>query len=205
MEVYKAISAVQKALSERGIGKERKNQQGAGYNFRGIDDVYNAVTPLLVKHGLCVIPRVVSQKTTDRVSNKGSILIYATVEVEFDFVSVLDGSHHLVKTYGEAMDSGDKATNKAMSAAYKYAAIMTFGIPTEGDNDTENHTHELAAEPESDPRIKDAAMHLMGLDDEAMLLYWSELGKNKPFAAAVYKAMDKESQTKLNELKGKKS
>jgi hypothetical protein len=49
----------------------------------------------------------------------GSSLFYVVVEVEFDFVSSHDGTKHTVKTFGQAMDSGDKATNKAMSAAYK--------------------------------------------------------------------------------------
>jgi hypothetical protein len=39
------------------------------------------------------------------------------------------------------MDSGDKATNKAMSAAYKYAAFQAFSIPTESDNDADASTH----------------------------------------------------------------
>jgi hypothetical protein len=43
------------------------------------------------------------------------------------------------------MDSGDKATNKAMSAAYKYMAMQLFCIPTEGDNDADSSTHEIAA------------------------------------------------------------
>jgi hypothetical protein len=73
------------------------------------------------------------------------VLFYVTVEAEFDFVSSQDGSKHTVKTYGEAMDSGDKATNKAMSAAYKYAAFQTFCIPTEGDNDADAHTHVIAS------------------------------------------------------------
>ena len=60
---------------------------------------------------------------------------------EFDFVSAEDGSKHIVKTFGEAMDSGDKATNKAMSAAYKYACFQAFSIPTESDNDADAHTH----------------------------------------------------------------
>jgi hypothetical protein len=67
-----------------------------------------------------------------------------TVEAEFDFVCAEDGSKHTVKTFGEAMDSGDKATNKAMSAAYKYAAFQAFAIPTEGDNDADAQTHEVA-------------------------------------------------------------
>jgi hypothetical protein len=69
-------------------------------------------------------------------------LYFVTVKAEFDFVCAIDGSMHTVATYGEAMDSSDKATNKAMSAAYKYAAFQAFAIPTEGDNDAENHTLE---------------------------------------------------------------
>jgi hypothetical protein len=68
-------------------------------------------------------------------------LFYVTVDVEFDFVSAEDGTKHTVKTFGEAMDSGDKATNKAMSAAYKYACFQAFSIPTESDNDADAHTH----------------------------------------------------------------
>src|SRR3546814_11002068 len=36
----------------------------------------------------------------------------------------------------------DKATNKAMSAAYKYAAFMTFAIPVEGEEDADAVTPE---------------------------------------------------------------
>jgi len=67
------------------------------------------------------------------------------VEAEFDFVCAEDGSKATARTFGEAMDSGDKATNKAMSAAYKYACFQTFAIPTEGDNDADAHTHQIAA------------------------------------------------------------
>lgn len=143
MNVYKAINQVQAELSTIGITKSRRNNQGNGYNFRGIDDVYNVVSPLLAKHGLCILPRVLSRECVERHSKSGGALFYVTVEMEFDLVSAEDGSKHTIKTFGEAMDSGDKATNKAMSAAYKYAAFQAFAIPTEGDNDTENQTHEV--------------------------------------------------------------
>jgi hypothetical protein len=148
MKVYKAINAVQAELSTVGITKDRRNMQGNGYNFRGIDDVYNTIAPLLAKHGLCILPRVLARECVERVSQKGGALFYITVEVEFDFVSAEDGSKHTVKTFGEAMDSGDKATNKAMSAAYKYAAFQAFSIPTEADNDADAHTHVVAAAPD---------------------------------------------------------
>lgn len=141
--VYQAIAAVTKEMSKVGISKERKNSQGAGYNFRGIDDVYNALASLIAEKGLVIIPRVTSRDITERQSKSGGALFYVVLNVEFDFVSAVDGSKHTAVTMGEAMDSGDKATNKAMSAAYKYAALLTFCIPTEGDNDTENQTHEV--------------------------------------------------------------
>ena len=143
MKVYEAINAVQAELAKVGITKNRRNTQGAGYNFRGIDDIFNAISPLLAEHKLCILPRVISRECVERQSKAGGALFYITVEAEFDFVSSEDGSKHTVKTFGEAMDSGDKATNKAMSAAYKYAAMQAFAIPTEGDNDTENNTHEV--------------------------------------------------------------
>ena len=148
MQVYKAINAVQAELAISGITKDRTNTQGAGYKFRGIDDVYNAIAPLLSKHGLCILPRVLSRQCDERQSKSGGALFYVTVEVEFDFVAAEDGSKHTVKTFGEAMDSGDKATNKAMSAAYKYAAFQAFSIPTESDNDADAHTHDVAARNE---------------------------------------------------------
>ena len=144
VKVYQAINKVQAALAKVGISKDRKNQQGSGYMFRGIDDVYNAVSPLLADHGLCILPRVLSRICEERQSKNGGALFYVTVEAEFDFVSAEDGSKHTVKTFGEAMDSGDKATNKAMSAAYKYAAFQAFAIPTEGENDADATTHEVA-------------------------------------------------------------
>ena len=150
MKVYKAINAVQSDLATIGITKSRRNTQGNGYNFRGIDDVYNTISPLLAQHGLCILPRVLARECIERASKSGGALFYVTVEAEFDFVSAEDGSKHTIKTFGEAMDSSDKATNKAMSAAYKYAAFQAFAIPTEADNDADASTHEV--EPDVAPQ-----------------------------------------------------
>lgn len=151
MKVYQAITKVQAALAKEGISKSRKNEQ-QGYKFRGIDDVYNALAPVLAEHGLCILPRILSRSVVERETARGGALFYVTVEAEFDFVCAEDGSKHTIRTYGEAMDSGDKATNKAMSAAYKYAAMQAFAIPTEGDNDADNTTHEVKANKEKVPK-----------------------------------------------------
>ena len=173
MKVYQAINAIQSDLAKIGISKDRVNSQGSGYKFRGIDDVYNAISPLLAKHGLCILPRMLTRECTDRISAKGGNLFYVVVEAEFDFVSAEDGSKHTVKTFGEAMDSGDKATNKAMSAAYKYAAFQAFAIPTEGDNDADAHTHVVAVsniEPDSMTDLF-LAIHNAKTQDELKLAY----------------------------------
>ena len=141
-KVYLAIVKAMGLIAKEGISKGRKNQQ-QGYNFRGIDDVYNALAPILSDCQLCILPRVLSRELIERESAKGNALFYVTLAVEFDIVSAEDGSMHTVKTYGEAMDSADKATNKAMSAAYKYMAMEVFCIPTEGDNDADATTHEV--------------------------------------------------------------
>lgn len=143
LKVYEAICNVTSDMSREGIAKNNRNQQ-QGYNFRGIDDVYNALSPLLAKHKLVVIPRMMKRESTERTTSKGGAIFYTVVEAEFDFVSAEDGSRHTARTFGEAMDSADKSTNKAMSAAYKYAAFQTFAIPTEGDNDADATTHQVA-------------------------------------------------------------
>jgi hypothetical protein len=148
MKVYLAISDVAAKLAHEGISKDRKNES-QGYKFRGIDDVYNALAPYLAASKLCILPNVLEREVVERTNAKGTALFYVTVKVRFDFVSAEDGSKHEVVTYGEAMDSGDKATNKAMSAAFKYACMQAFCIPTEGDNDADATTHEVkAAEPD---------------------------------------------------------
>ena len=101
------------------------------------------MAPLLARHRLCILPEMLSREMMEKTTNRGGTLFYVTVKVRFDFISSEDGSRHSVITYGEAMDSGDKATNKAMSAAYKYAAFQAFCIPTEGDNDSEYTTHQV--------------------------------------------------------------
>ena len=143
-QVYKAIAAVMHDMARQGVGKGQRNQQ-QNYAFRGIDDVYNALAPKLAHHGLVIAPRMLSREVVERTNKNGTVLFYVTLEAEFDFISAEDGSKHTVRTFGEGMDSGDKATNKAMTAAYKYAAFQTFCIPTEAQ-DSELHTYEVMSQ-----------------------------------------------------------
>src|SRR5690242_15733874 len=89
--VYACIAAVSADLAKSGIAKDRNNQQ-QGYKFRGIDDVYNALASVLAKHGLVILPRILSRAVVERQTAKGGVLFNVTVEAEFDFIAAKDGS-----------------------------------------------------------------------------------------------------------------
>lgn len=127
MNIYEAIS---KCMEDIGaVGKNDKNKT-QGFMYRGIDAVMNAINPALVKNHVFVVPEVLEQQRTERQTNKGGTLFYSICKIKFSFFAE-DGSHIEAITVGEGMDSGDKATNKAMSIAFKYACFQVFCIPTE--------------------------------------------------------------------------
>ncbi len=136
--IYGAINAVSRRLAQSGIAKSRRNDID-GYSFRGIDDVMQAVSPLLQKHRICILPRLTECITRPMVNGH-----HVTVRGAYDFVSSADGSCHTVETYGEAADESDKATSKAMSAAYKYALVQAFCIPIRGAADPDESSPSTA-------------------------------------------------------------
>jgi hypothetical protein len=140
MQVYAAINAVQRALVKGGIAKGQTNTYDK-YRFRGIDDVYNALGPALAEAGLVILPRVVNREAQEKPTQKGGTQMAVTLTVEFDFIAAEDGSKHTVIAFGEAMDRGDKATPKAMAAAYKYMAFQAFCIPVDGQPDADAESH----------------------------------------------------------------
>lgn len=149
-EIYKAISD---AMAEIGaVKKDSKNSQ-QGFMYRGIDAVMNAINPALIKNKIFVVPEVLEQKREERSSNKGNTLIYSIVTMKFKFYAT-DGSFVEAVTIGEGMDSGDKATNKAMSIAFKYACFQVFCIPTDEMIEADAETHETVQEPLITPEEK---------------------------------------------------
>ena len=139
-KIYEAISDV---MAEVGfVGKNKKNQQGSGFMYRGIDDVMNALNPAMIKSKVFVAPEVLEQSREERLSKAGGTLIYSVCRIKYTFYTV-DGSNVSAIVIGEAMDSGDKATNKAMSIAFKYACFQVFCIPTEEMQDADSETHKV--------------------------------------------------------------
>lgn len=167
--VYTAINDVKAQLARMGgITKNNQTNYGDRYQFRGIDDMYNVLCSITVRAGLVMIPRVVESKVEREPRTRGDghqTHVFLTVEV--DYISTVDGSKHTGRYFGEAIDTSDKASNKAMSGAMKYACLMAFQIPTDGrerdDIEYENHEVGMPAPP---PKPQDSAKAL----DAAMAL-----------------------------------
>ena len=150
MNIYETISAVMNDIGA--VGKNSKNEQQK-FMFRGIDAVMNALAPALQKHKLFIVPEVLEHTREERTKRsvdyngieKVTTLIYSICKIKYRFIAE-DGSYIESVVIGEGMDSGDKATNKAMSIAFKYACFQVFCIPTEEMVDPDAECHEVIPE-----------------------------------------------------------
>lgn len=139
MNIYEAIAAVMGEIGA--VGKTSRNEQQK-FMFRGIDAVMNAINPALTKYKVFIVPEVIDQTREERTNSKGTVLIYSICKVKYTFYAE-DGSSVSAVVIGEGMDAGDKATNKAMSIAFKYACFQVFCIPTEEMKDPDAECHEV--------------------------------------------------------------
>lgn len=137
--IYKAICDVMRDIGA--VGKNQRNTQ-QNFMFRGIDAVMNAISPALIKNKVFVVPEILEQVREERTTAKGAQLIYSICRIKYTFYAE-DGSNISAITIGEGMDSGDKATNKAMAIAFKYACFQVFCIPTEEMIDPDSECPEV--------------------------------------------------------------
>lgn len=124
---------VQEALARvmgdvRAVGKDERNKQ-QGFNFRGIDAVLNAVGPALRAHGVIVTPHLDSLTRRQTTTSKGAAMNCVDVVVTYTFTGPA-GDVLTATVPGEAFDSGDKATPKAMSVAFRTALLQALALPT---------------------------------------------------------------------------
>ena len=132
--VYAAWAGVAEDMARGGISKNKKAPEVVGgYTFRGIDDVLIALSASMYVRKLGVRSVFRDRVVEERVKGNGKAEKYVRADADFYLHSLEDGSSVGPFTFmAEAFDSGDKATNKVMSIAYKYFAIQTFAIPTKG-------------------------------------------------------------------------
>jgi hypothetical protein len=162
-EIYALMSKVMADVGP--VAKGGRNEYD-GYRFRSIDDMYKALQPALIRHNVFPVPVTKEWAQSERKSSKGTPMLHTTLKLLLRFYAP-DGSSVLAEMVGEGMDRGDKATNKAYSAAMKYTAILTFQIPVESEKaDSENDSPSIKASKRNANVNERRAKALQALQDE---------------------------------------
>jgi len=183
-----------------GIAKKDRNQ-AQGFNFRGIDSVVNAVSPALQKFGVVVVPSVEEYDyQTVEIGKNRTAMGHVRVKVTYTFIGA-NGDTIKATVVGEAMDSGDKATAKAMSVAFRTALLQSLSLPTdEVDPDATSY------ERSSGTDVLAPSAVLIKIHEATTIESLSEVGQyittNKDSYPVglldQFRAKFKEQQTKLN-------
>lgn len=156
-QIYSLMGEAMRKISA--ISKDSVNQT-QGFKYRGIDAVMNALYPVMSELGLFIVPEVLEQTREERVSvktynnqEKKTTLLYSILKVKYTMYAP-DGSNVSCVVIGEGMDSGDKASNKALSVGLKYACFQMFMIPTEEMIDPDIECHEVEPKKQNKPEEK---------------------------------------------------
>ena len=145
-KIYPAMIAVMRSIGA--IGKNQQNTQQR-FNYRGIDDCYNALHAIMAKEGVFTTSEILARERQERTNKNGTVLAFVSAEIKYTFHAE-DGSSVSTTVIGEGMDSGDKASNKAMAVAHKYALLQAFMIATDEQKDPDAETHEVVKYTQKD-------------------------------------------------------
>ena len=176
MKIIESLAAV---MDEVGAVRKGDYNEGQRFNFRGIDAVVNAVSPALRRHKVVVTPETLScDYGTVEVGRNRTSMGHVRVVVRYTFTAE-DGSTLAATVPGEAMDSGDKATAKAMSVAFRTALLQALSLPTdEPDPDAQSYERSVpdTSVPEMDRDTFDRAMKAIATAVDEATIKQIELG-----------------------------
>jgi hypothetical protein len=203
--VQPALPTISQSLSEimKAVGAIAKNDKNTsqGFNFRGIDSVVNAVSPALQKHGVIVVPRVddYSYETVEIGRNR-TAMGHVKVKVTYAFIGQA-GDAISATVVGEAMDSGDKATAKAMSVAFRTALLQALCLPTD-ELDPDSNSYERSSATDVLPLGAVVGKITFAKDNDSLAEVGKYITANKDGYSSehleLFRAKFKEAQTKLN-------
>lgn len=198
--IYVTIANIMNEVTA--ITKSRQNQQ-QHFAYRGIDDVMNELHPIMAKCGLFVVPEVLHEERNTQTTSKGSIMNYTRLTVKFTFYAV-DGSNISAIVIGEAMDSGDKASNKALSIALKYALLQVFMIPTEDDKDPDaqswNQPLQQVQQVQQPQQQSQNQYSLKDLFNEySGILQITQCSNKKSYAENIYEILERNNASEIHQ------
>lgn len=144
-KIHALLLDAMREIAKTGIAKTSKaDLGGARVNYRGIEAAMNEMSLVLIKCGINVTPSYSDLTIMERAKGEGKATRFVTIKGAFTFAAD-DGSSVVCTTYGEAMDSGDKATIKAQSVAFRTALFQQFVVPTMAMDPEEDGDGEGAA------------------------------------------------------------
>ena len=156
MNIYQKMSAITQEIST--VAKNLQVGEGKNqYKAVGEADVLAAVKPVEAKHGVYSYPysreivesgeMVATTKYGERKS------LYLRLKTVYRFVNMEKPDEYIdITTYGDGVDSQDKATGKAMTYSDKYALLKAYKIQT-GDDPDQNASETLNSVSRRDPAI----------------------------------------------------
>ncbi|WP_408895903.1 ERF family protein [Nocardioides sp. R1-1] len=160
------------------LGKNQRVDSGpARFNFRGVDDVMNAVGPVLRKHGVSVVPTAVTHSPETVTTRSGAVMRNVTVFVTYS-INGPAGDSMPGAAAGEAADSGDKATPKAMSVAFRTFLLEALCLPTD-EPDPDTHQYERAVELSPAELAVDAVRRIFEATTEEAVREWGNRAAGK--------------------------
>ena len=163
--IYSLMGEAMRKISA--VSKDSVNQT-QGFKYRGIDAVMNALYPVMSELGLFIVPEVLEQTREERVSvktynntEKKTTLLYSILKIKYTMYAP-DGSNVSCVVVGEGMDSGDKASNKALAVGLKYACFQMFMIPTEemANDDPDRVCYEVEPKKQDAPAKVETALKI---------------------------------------------
>jgi hypothetical protein len=171
----------------RAVGKDGVNAH-QNFKFRGIDAVVNAIGPALREAGGFIVPTVTHSTHEVAQSAKGGVL--NTVRLQVDYaVYGQEGGPVTGSVSAEAFDSGDKATAKCMSVAYRTFMLQLFCLPTD-EPDPDASTYKLGSEDIVAGKNRDWVTEAILLEDVGKLrLLWGEASKAGAPSAVLSKVI----------------
>jgi len=137
-KIYERMISIMQEIGAVGKGGINKQQ---GFKFRAISDVYNAIHPVMAKHGVFTT-HIITNRFSEPLKSKSGGMGTHKIYTYFFFFKTIDGSYVTTEIDGEANDFGDKGVNKTLSIADKYAIVTTFKIPFEKMEDPDSETIE---------------------------------------------------------------
>lgn len=179
MTIQDALNKVM--VDVQAVGKHERNTH-QGFSFRGIDAVLNAVGPAFRTHQVVCLPRVVESHYDQlEVGSKRTLSGHVRLTVQYTFVGP-DGDTLTTIVAAEAMDSGDKATAKAMSVAYRTALLQVLCLPTD-EPDPDTASYERAPQEDAEELI--ALVGAASTDEELRALWGRSAGLPKVHEAIL--------------------